>query len=138
MRSHFPRRWPLKTPASEFNVLDRSGTHGSLAYASRTCFTLTVERIHRALKLTDACMRRAGYAEPHRGGGSTPAGDGGNLAAKRSTSLSRVTAAGMKELRRKGRFRRYRLLVKTAPSMRFSPCIRPGPDAMKLMGSIAG
>src|SRR3981081_3060761 len=73
----------LKTPASEFNVLDklwnaRVTSHIALKdVASR----LSVDRIHRALTLTDAGMRRAGFAEPRIAvAGLNPhAGDGGNF-----------------------------------------------------------
>jgi 4-hydroxythreonine-4-phosphate dehydrogenase len=73
----------LKTPASEFNVLDklwnaRVTSHIALKDVAAR---LSVERIHRALQLTDACMRRAGFAKPRIAvAGLNPhAGDGGNF-----------------------------------------------------------
>jgi len=73
----------LPTPASEFNVLDRLWNARVTSHipfkdvASR----LSVERIHRALTLTDACMRGAGFAQPRIAvAGLNPhAGDGGNF-----------------------------------------------------------
>ena len=56
----------LRTPASEFNVLGelwnaRVTSHIPL---KEVAARLTAERIQRALKLTDACMRNAGFARP--------------------------------------------------------------------------
>lgn len=91
----------LTTPASEFNVLDRLWnarvtSHIALKdVASR----LTVERIHRALKLTDACMRRAGYAEPRIAvAGLNPhAGDGGNFGREEIDIIEPAVTAGRVE-----------------------------------------
>jgi 4-hydroxythreonine-4-phosphate dehydrogenase len=91
----------LTTPASEFNVLDRLWnarvtSHIALKdVASR----LTVERIHRALKLTDACMRRAGYAEPRIAvAGLNPhAGDGGNFGREEIDIIEPAVMAGRDE-----------------------------------------
>ena len=73
----------LEAPASEFNVLGRLWnarvtSHIPLRDVSSK---LTVERIHRALKLTDACMRRAGFIEPRIAVAALNphAGDGGNF-----------------------------------------------------------
>ncbi|PMW57671.1 4-hydroxythreonine-4-phosphate dehydrogenase PdxA, partial [Pseudomonas sp. FW306-07-L] len=72
----------LKTPASEFNVLGelwnaRVTSHIPLKDVASK---LSGERILRALKLTDACMRNAGFARPRIAvAGLNPhAGDGGN------------------------------------------------------------
>ncbi|TMK02292.1 MAG: 4-hydroxythreonine-4-phosphate dehydrogenase, partial [Alphaproteobacteria bacterium] len=56
----------LESPASEFNILDRLWnarvtSHISLAEVPTQ---LTKESISRALRLTDACMRSAGFARP--------------------------------------------------------------------------
>jgi len=73
----------LTTPASEFNVLDklwnaRVTSHIALKDVSSR---LSTERIHRALTLTDACMRRAGFANPRIAVAALNphAGDGGNF-----------------------------------------------------------
>jgi 4-hydroxythreonine-4-phosphate dehydrogenase len=70
-------------PASEFNVLGRLWnarvtSHMPLAAVPAA---LTKERIERALKLTDACMRSAGFARPRIAvAGLNPhAGDSGNF-----------------------------------------------------------
>ena len=91
----------LKTPASEFNVLDRLWnarvtSHIALKdVASR----LSVERIHRALKLTDACMRRAGFAAPRIAvAGLNPhAGDGGNFGREEIDVIEPAVMAGRAE-----------------------------------------
>jgi 4-hydroxythreonine-4-phosphate dehydrogenase len=88
----------LQTPASEFNVLDklwnaRVTSHIALKdVASR----LTVERIHRALQLTDACMRRAGFAQPRIAvAGLNPhAGDGGNFGREEIDVIEPAVMAG--------------------------------------------
>jgi 4-hydroxythreonine-4-phosphate dehydrogenase len=70
-------------PASEFNVLDglwnaRVTSHVPL---SEVASRITGERIERALRLTDGCMRAAGFEHPRIGvAGLNPhAGDGGNF-----------------------------------------------------------
>jgi 4-hydroxythreonine-4-phosphate dehydrogenase len=91
----------LQTPASEFNVLDRLWnarvtSHIALKdVASR----LSVERIHRALKLTDACMRNAGFAEPRIAvAGLNPhAGDGGNFGREEIEVIAPAVMAGRRE-----------------------------------------
>jgi 4-hydroxythreonine-4-phosphate dehydrogenase len=73
----------LEGPASEFNVLDRLWnarvtSHISLAeVASR----ITIERVLRAIRLTDTSMRGAGFDRPRIAvAGLNPhAGDGGNF-----------------------------------------------------------
>jgi 4-hydroxythreonine-4-phosphate dehydrogenase len=91
----------LRAPASEFNVLDklwnaRVTSHIALKdVASR----LSVERIHRALKLTDACMRNAGFAEPRIAvAGLNPhAGDGGNFGREEIEIIAPAVMAGRRE-----------------------------------------
>ncbi len=88
----------LQTPASEFNVLDklwnaRVTSHIALKdVASR----LTAERIHRALKLTDACMRRAGFARPRIAVAALNphAGDGGNFGGEEIDVIEPAVMAG--------------------------------------------
>ncbi len=91
----------LTTPASEFNVLERLWNARVTSHiplkdvASR----LSVERIHRALKLTDACMRRAGFAEPRIAvAGLNPhAGDGGNFGREEIDVIEPAVTAGRAE-----------------------------------------
>jgi 4-hydroxythreonine-4-phosphate dehydrogenase len=73
----------LDGPASEFNVLDglwnaRVTSHIALAEVAAH---ITRERVLRALRLTDASMRRAGFERPRVAvAGLNPhAGDGGNF-----------------------------------------------------------
>ena len=73
----------LDGPASEFNVLDglwnaRVTSHIALAEVAAH---ITRERVLRALRLTDASMRRAGFERPRIAvAGLNPhAGDGGNF-----------------------------------------------------------
>jgi 4-hydroxythreonine-4-phosphate dehydrogenase len=73
----------LDGPASEFNVLDglwnaRVTSHIPLAEVASH---ITRERVQRALRLTDASMRRAGFERPRIAvAGLNPhAGDGGNF-----------------------------------------------------------
>jgi 4-hydroxythreonine-4-phosphate dehydrogenase len=91
----------LKTPASEFNVLDRLWNARVTSHipfrdvASR----LTSERIHRALALTDACMRNAGFAQPRIAvAGLNPhAGDGGNFGREEIDVIAPAVAAGQRD-----------------------------------------
>ena len=70
-------------PASEFNVLDRLWNARVTSHVplSEVASRITGERIERALRLTDACMRAAGFERPRIGvAGLNPhAGDGGNF-----------------------------------------------------------
>lgn len=91
----------LKAPASEFNVLGklwnaRVTSHIPLKDVSSK---LTVERIHRALKLTDSCMRRAGFAEPRIAVAALNphAGDGGNFGREEIDVIEPAVAAGQNE-----------------------------------------
>jgi 4-hydroxythreonine-4-phosphate dehydrogenase len=88
----------LTTPASEFNVLGklwnaRVTSHIALKdVASR----LSTERIHRALILTDACMRRAGFEKPRIAVAALNphAGDGGNFGREEIDIIEPAVAAG--------------------------------------------
>lgn len=91
----------LKTPASEFNVLGelwnaRVTSHIPLKDVAAK---LSSERIHRALTLTDACMRNAGYARPRIAvAGLNPhAGDGGNFGREEIDVIAPVVAAGQRD-----------------------------------------
>jgi 4-hydroxythreonine-4-phosphate dehydrogenase len=70
-------------PASEFNVLDRLWNARVTSHVplSEVASRITGERIERALRLTDGCMRAAGFERPRIGvAGLNPhAGDGGNF-----------------------------------------------------------
>ena len=101
----------LPTPASEFNVLDRIWnarvtSHIPLKDVSSR---LSVERIHRALTLTDACMRRAGFDKPRIAvAGLNPhAGDGGNFGREEIDIIAPAVMAGQgrRASPRKARFR---------------------------------
>jgi 4-hydroxythreonine-4-phosphate dehydrogenase len=88
-------------PASEFNVLDklwnaRVTSHVPLAEVSAR---LTKERILRALQLTDACMRNAGFACPRIAvAGLNPhAGDGGNFGREEIDMIGPAVEAGKRE-----------------------------------------
>ncbi|MCS3725879.1 4-hydroxythreonine-4-phosphate dehydrogenase PdxA [Bradyrhizobium betae] len=91
----------LKTPASEFNVLDRLWNARVTSHIplKDVAARLSVERIHRALKLTDACMREAGFARPRIAvAGLNPhAGDGGNFGREEIDIIAPVVAAGQRE-----------------------------------------
>ncbi|WP_369723925.1 4-hydroxythreonine-4-phosphate dehydrogenase PdxA [Bradyrhizobium sp. LLZ17] len=91
----------LKTPASEFNVLGelwnaRVTSHIPLKDVAAR---LSSERIHRALELTDACMRNAGFARPRIAvAGLNPhAGDGGNFGREEIDIIAPVVVAGQRE-----------------------------------------
>lgn len=91
----------LKTPASEFNVLGelwnaRVTSHIPLKDVAAK---LSGKRIERALKLTDACMRNAGFARPRIAvAGLNPhAGDGGNFGREEIDVIAPVVAAGQRD-----------------------------------------
>lgn len=91
----------LKTAASEFNVLGelwnaRVTSHIPLKDVASK---LSVERIHRALKLTDACMRHAGFARPRIAvAGLNPhAGDGGNFGREEIDIIAPAVEAGRRD-----------------------------------------
>jgi len=91
----------LKTPASEFNVLGelwnaRVTSHIPLKDVASK---LSGERIHRALKLTDSCMRHAGFERPRIAvAGLNPhAGDGGNFGREEIDVIAPVVAAGQRD-----------------------------------------
>ncbi len=88
-------------PASEFNILGglwnaRVTSHIPLADVAAS---LTQERIRRALKLTDACMRGAGFAQPRIAvAGLNPhAGDGGSFGREEIDVIAPAIAAGKAE-----------------------------------------
>lgn len=91
----------LKTPASEFNVLDRLWNARVTSHIPLrdVAAKLSGERIHRALKLTDACMRNAGFTRPRIAvAGLNPhAGDGGNFGREEIDVIAPVVAAGQAE-----------------------------------------
>lgn len=91
----------LKTPASEFNVLGelwnaRVTSHIPLKDVASK---LSGERIQRALRLTDACMRNAGFARPRIAvAGLNPhAGDGGNFGREEIDVIAPVVEAGQRD-----------------------------------------
>jgi 4-hydroxythreonine-4-phosphate dehydrogenase len=90
----------LTTPASEFNVLDkfwnaRVTSHIALKDVASQ---LSAERIHRALRLTDQCMRSAGFPEPRIAvAGLNPhAGDGGNFGTEEIDIIAPAVAAAQR------------------------------------------
>ena len=91
----------LTTAASEFNVLGqlwnaRVTSHIPLRdVASR----LSTERIHRALALTDTCMRKAGFARPRIAvAGLNPhAGDGGSFGREEIDVIAPAVAVGQRD-----------------------------------------
>ncbi|MGY3081846.1 4-hydroxythreonine-4-phosphate dehydrogenase [Bradyrhizobium sp. LM6.10] len=91
----------LKTPASEFNVLDRLWNARVTSHIplKDVAARLSSERIHRALKLTDSCMRNAGFARPRIAvAGLNPhAGDGGNFGREEIDVIAPVVAAGQRD-----------------------------------------
>jgi len=91
----------LKTPASEFNVLDklwnaRVTSHIALKDVASQ---LSVERISRSLKLTDQCMRLAGFKQPRIAvAGLNPhAGDSGNFGSEEIEVIGPAVNAGKRE-----------------------------------------
>ena len=91
----------LTTPASEFNVLDkfwnaRVTSHIALKDVASK---LSVERIHRALLLTDQCMRSAGFPEPRIAvAGLNPhAGDGGNFGTEEIDIIAPAVSAAQQD-----------------------------------------
>jgi 4-hydroxythreonine-4-phosphate dehydrogenase len=91
----------LKTPASEFNVLGelwnaRVTSHIPL---KEVAARLSGDRIHRALKLTDSCMRNAGFARPRIAvAGLNPhAGDGGNFGREEIDIIAPAVEAGQRD-----------------------------------------
>lgn len=91
----------LRTPSSEFNVLDklwnaRVTSHMPLRDVAAR---LSSDRIHSALRLTDACMRNAGFAQPRIAvAGLNPhAGDGGNFGREEIDVIAPAVAAGRRD-----------------------------------------
>lgn len=114
----------LKTPASEFNVLDRLwNTRDVHIPLKDVAAKLSSERIHRALELTDSCMRKAGFARPRIAvAGLNPhAGDGGNFGREEIDIIAPVVAAAQREgIAAEGRFPPILCFCapRAAPSMR--------------------
>jgi 4-hydroxythreonine-4-phosphate dehydrogenase len=91
----------LTTPASEFNILDRLWNARVTSHIALkdVAAQLSTARIHRALALTDACMRRAGFARPRIAvAGLNPhAGDGGNFGNEEIDIIEPAVAAGQRD-----------------------------------------
>ena len=91
----------LKSPASEFNVLDRLWNARVTSHIPLrdVAAKLSGERIRRALQLTDSCMRNAGFARPRIAvAGLNPhAGDGGNFGREEIDVIAPVVAASQRE-----------------------------------------
>ena len=91
----------LKTPASEFNVLDRLWNARVTSHIplKDVAERLSSDRIRRALELTDVCMRKAGFARPRIAvAGLNPhAGDGGNFGREEIDVIAPVVVAAQCE-----------------------------------------
>ncbi|ULK97789.1 4-hydroxythreonine-4-phosphate dehydrogenase PdxA [Bradyrhizobium sp. I71] len=91
----------LTTPASEFNVLDRLWNARVTSHIplKDVAAKLSSERIHRALRLTDSCMRNAGFVRPRIAvAGINPhAGDGGSFGREEIDVIAPAVAAGQRE-----------------------------------------
>jgi 4-hydroxythreonine-4-phosphate dehydrogenase len=91
----------LTTPASEFNVLDRLWNARVTSHIALKDVpsSLSTERIHRALNLTDQCMRSAGFARPRIAvAGLNPhAGDGGNFGNEEIDVIAPAVSAGRRD-----------------------------------------
>jgi 4-hydroxythreonine-4-phosphate dehydrogenase len=91
----------LRTAASEFNVLDRLWNARVTSHIPLrdVAGRLSTERIHSALKLTDACMRDAGFERPRIAvAGLNPhAGDGGNFGREEIDVIAPAVAAGRRD-----------------------------------------
>ena len=91
----------IKTPASEFNVLDRLWNARVTSHIPLrdVAAKLSGERIHRALELTDSCMRNAGFTRPRIAvAGLNPhAGDGGNFGREEIDMIAPVVATSQRE-----------------------------------------
>jgi 4-hydroxythreonine-4-phosphate dehydrogenase len=136
----------LESPASEFNILDklwnaRVTSHIPLAEVPAR---LTKERILRALKLTDACMRRAGSPCPRIAvAGLNPhAGDGGNFGREEIDVIAPAVEAGKREgIFAEGPFPADTVFLR-AKNGAFDAVLTmyhdQGQIAMKLMGFVRG
>lgn len=91
----------LAGPASEFNVLDRLWNARVTSHIPMKAVpaALTVDRIERALRLTDACMRSAGFARPRIAvaGYNPHAGDSGNFGREEIDVIEPVVTAAKKD-----------------------------------------
>jgi 4-hydroxythreonine-4-phosphate dehydrogenase len=90
----------LTTPASEFNVLDRFWNARVTSHIALkdVASQLSLERILRALKLTDQCMHNAGFAAPRIAvAGLNPhAGDGGNFGTEEIDIIAPAVSAAQR------------------------------------------
>jgi 4-hydroxythreonine-4-phosphate dehydrogenase len=91
----------LQGAASEFNVLERlwnARVTSHIPFADVPA-RITIERVERALKLTDASMRAAGFPSPRIAvAGLNPhAGDGGNFGREEIDILAPVVKAGQRD-----------------------------------------
>src|SRR6266567_966732 len=132
----------LDGPASEFNVLDglwnaRVTSHISLAEVAAH---ITRERVLRALRLTDASMRTAGFKRPRIAvAGLNPhAGDGGNFGREEIDAIGpAVKEAGADGIATEGPFPADTVFLR-AKSGAFDAVLTmyhdQGQIAMKLMG----
>ena len=132
----------LVGPASEFNVLDglwnaRVTSHIPMAAVSAA---LTFDRIERALRLTDACMRTAGFERPRIAvaGYNPHAGDSGNFGREEIDVIEPVVvAAGKNGIAAEGPFPADTVFLR-AKSGAFDAVLTmyhdQGQIAMKLMG----
>ena len=132
----FGRRGRARGPASEFNVLDglwnaRVTSHIPLAEVASH---ITRERVLRALRLTDASMRAAGFERPRIAvAGLNPhAGDGGNFGREEIDAIGPAVEQAICRGHRNGRSvsRRYRFLAcqERRIRCRAHDVSRPGPD----------
>ncbi|HZP79585.1 MAG TPA: 4-hydroxythreonine-4-phosphate dehydrogenase PdxA [Pseudolabrys sp.] len=91
----------IEGPASEFNVLERLWNARVTSHVAMKDVPerLTHERIHRALSLTDVCMRRAGFNPPRIAvaGYNPHAGDGGNFGREEIDVIEPVVERGKRE-----------------------------------------
>jgi 4-hydroxythreonine-4-phosphate dehydrogenase len=123
----------LENPASEFNILDklwnaRVTSHIPLAEVPAR---LTKERILRALQLTDACMRGAGFACPRIAvAGLNPhAGDGGNFGREEIDVIGPAVEAGKREdICAEGPFPADTVFQKRCVRCSADDVSRPGPN----------
>ncbi|WP_407158093.1 4-hydroxythreonine-4-phosphate dehydrogenase PdxA [Bradyrhizobium sp. STM 3557] len=91
----------LTAAASEFNVLGRLWNARVTSHIPLrdVASQLSSERIQRALALTDACMRKAGFARPRIAvAGLNPhAGDGGNFGREEIDVIAPAVMAGQRD-----------------------------------------
>ncbi|KQY99453.1 4-hydroxythreonine-4-phosphate dehydrogenase [Pseudolabrys sp. Root1462] len=132
----------LVGPASEFNVLDRLWNARVTSHIPMAAVpaALTFDRIERALRLTDACMRAAGFERPRIAvaGYNPHAGDSGNFGREEIDVIEPVVvAAGKNGIAAEGPFPADTVFLR-AKSGAFDAVLTmyhdQGQIAMKLMG----